>query len=433
MDSKPQETESRDGTTRTDKSDTARMSAKSQESGAQKNDETGTGKPRGRDSLRGAAKSGGGGGVPAGPKRKKSLFGKLVPFVVIAAVALAAYWLWSSTQKEGFGDGFAGGNGRLEATEIDVASKLAGRIVEIRVDEGDGVKSGEILAVMQTDSLQAKLNEAEAQVLKAKAAEISANAQVAVKESDHNAALATVAQRRSELDQTQRRLERSAVLSKKGVITGQEFDDDETSEMAAKAAVGTAQAQVGVAKAAIEAAKADARGVTAAVRAAEATVASIQADLDDCWLKAPRDGRVQYRIVQPGEVLAAGGKVLNFVDLTDVYMNFYLPSEQYGRVALGAEARVVLDAFPNNPIPASITYKAATAQFTPKTVETESEREKLMFRVKAKIDKKVLAQYPSMINPGLPGVAWVRLDAGQEWPEELRTRPADASVPRASE
>ena len=354
--------------------------------------------------------------------KPKSAFRKFIPLLIILAVAGIAYYLYTQTLEEGFGPGFAGGNGRLEGTEIDVASKLAGRLIEVHVDEGDFVEKDQVLAVMQTDVLEAQLNEAKAQVVKAIASEASARAQIAVKESDVNASKATVAQRQSELDQTQRRLERSSVLSEKGVITGQQFDDDETTEMAARAAVFTAQANVRVSEAAVEAAKADAEGAVAAVKAAEATVSSIEADIRDSYLKAPRSGRVQYRITQPGEVVAAGGKVLNFVDLSDVYMNFYLPADQAGRTAIGSEARIVLDAFPSHPIPAKITFVASIAQFTPKTVETESEREKLMFRVKAKIDPEVLKGHLELVKTGLPGVAWVRLDANQPWPEKLAVK-----------
>lgn len=344
---------------------------------------------------------------------------KLIPLIVIAVIGFAAYSLWAASQHEGYGPAFAGGNGRLEATEIDVSSKLAGRLVEVHVDEGDFVVKDQVLAVMQTDVLEAQLNEAKAQVAKAKASEASARAQVAVRESDVHAAQATVSQRQSELDQTQRRLDRSSVLSQKGVITGQQFDDDETTEMAARAAVFTAQAQVQVAQAAVLSAKADAEGAEAAIKAAEATVASIEVDIKDSYLKAPRSGRVQYRITQPGEVVAVGGKVLNFVDLADVYMNIFLPSEQAGKVAIGAEARILLDAFPGYPIPAKVSYVAATAQFTPKTVETESEREKLMFRVKAKVDPEILKKHLEIVKTGLPGVTWVRLDPNQPWPQEL--------------
>ncbi|MGB7397263.1 MAG: HlyD family efflux transporter periplasmic adaptor subunit, partial [Candidatus Macondimonas sp.] len=159
-----------------------------------------------------------------------------------------------------------------------------------------------------------------------------------------------------------------------------------------------------------------------AVDAAQATIERIQADIDDSVLRSPRDGRVQYRIAQPGEVLAAGGRVLNLIDLGDVYMTFFLPMAQAGRVAYGSEARLVLDAVPNRVIPARISFVADVAQFTPKTVETAEERQKLMFRIKAQIDPELLRQHLSQVKTGLPGMAYVRLDPAAEWPPELAVK-----------
>ncbi len=136
-------------------------------------------------------------------------------------------------------------------------------------------------------------------------------------------------------------------------------------------------------------------------------------------LTAPRGGRVQYRIAQPGEVLAAGGKILNLVDLADVYMTFFVPEAVAGKVALGSDVRIVLDAAAQYVIPGKVSFVASTAQFTPKTVETASERQKLMFRVKARIDRELLQKNLTQIKTGLPGVAWLKLDAQAQWPPEL--------------
>jgi HlyD family secretion protein len=125
---------------------------------------------------------------------------------------------------------------------------------------------------------------------------------------------------------------------------------------------------------------------------------------------------VQYLVAQPGEVLAAGGKVLNLVDLTDVYMSFFLPETVVGKVALGSEVRIVLDAAPQFVIPARVSFVSSTAQFTPKTVETVSERQKLMFRVKAQIDRELLMKHLQQVKTGLPGVAWVKIDPQAAWP-----------------
>jgi HlyD family secretion protein len=156
------------------------------------------------------------------------------------------------------------------------------------------------------------------------------------------------------------------------------------------------------------------------VDAAQAAIESIDADLVDSTLVSPRDGRVQYRVAQPGEVLSAGGRVLNLVDLGDVYMTFFLPTAQAGRVALGAEVRLVLDAAPQYLIPARVTYVADVAQFTPKTVETQEERQKLMFRVKAKIPTELLKKHITQVKTGLPGVAYVKLASDAAWPESLK-------------
>lgn len=131
----------------------------------------------------------------------------------------------------------------------------------------------------------------------------------------------------------------------------------------------------------------------------------LQADIDDSLLKAPRNGRVRYRVAEPGEVLAAGGKLLNMVDLADVYMTFFLPSAQAGKVELGQDVRLVIDAVSRYVIPAKVSYVASVAQFTPKTVETANEREKLMFRVKARLDPDLLAKYATYVKTGVPGMA----------------------------
>ena len=129
---------------------------------------------------------------------------------------------------------------------------------------------------------------------------------------------------------------------------------------------------------------------------------------------------MQYRVTQPGEVLGAGGKLLNLVDLADVYMTFFLPQRQAGRVAIGADVHLVIDAAPQYVIPAKVSYVASVAQFTPKSVETESEREKLMFRVKARLDPELLRKHMEQVKTGLPGMAYLKLDADAEWPEHLR-------------
>lgn len=347
---------------------------------------------------------------------------KLIPLALVAAAVAAGVYAWSLLRDQGPGEGFASGNGRIEATEIDVATKLAGRVEDIRVAEGEFVKAGQVLAYMQIQVLEAQRDEATAQLGQAITAVAAAEAQVAVRQSDKEAARAGVVQRESELDAAQRRLVRSETLAREGASSIQELDDDRARVRSAQAAVQAAQAQVTAAQAAITAAEAQVTGARSTVAAAQATVARIEADIRDSQLVAPRDGRIQYRVAQPGEVLAAGGKVLNLVDLSDVYLTFFLPETVAGRIALGSDVRLILDAAPDYVIPAKVSFVASTAQFTPKTVETASERQKLMFRIKAQIDRELLQKHLEQVKTGVPGVAWVKLDAQQEWPAELAVR-----------
>uniref|UniRef100_UPI000AA1736C HlyD family secretion protein n=1 Tax=Desulfosarcina cetonica TaxID=90730 RepID=UPI000AA1736C len=138
---------------------------------------------------------------------------------------------------------------------------------------------------------------------------------------------------------------------------------------------------------------------TAAIDAVKARIDEIQSFIDDSTLTAPVDGRVLYRLAEPGEVLGAGGRVLTLLDVSDVTMTIFLPTDQAGRVDLGSDARIVLDALPDVVIPARVSFVAPKAQFTPKDVETRTEREKLMFRVKVRIDPELLRPMPRRSRP----------------------------------
>ena len=340
--------------------------------------------------------------------------------IAIGVVGIgAALFAWQSLQKKDLPDGFASGNGRIEAVEIDIAAKTAGRVKEILVDEGDFVTAGQVLAKMDNAVLEAQQREALARLRQAQNAIETARSQVAQRQSERAAAQAVVVQRKAEIDVARKRLERSESLAVDRAIPLQQLDDDRAGFLSAQAVLRAADADVKAADAAIVTARSQVIGAESDVEAALATLERIRADLDDSVLKAPRDGRVQYRVAQPGEVLGAGGKVLNLLDLADVYMTFFLPTAAAGRVAIGSEVRLVLDAAPQYVVPAQVSFVADVAQFTPKTVETASEREKLMFRVRAQIDRELLLEHLEQVKTGLPGVAWVRIDPQAEWPARL--------------
>lgn len=344
----------------------------------------------------------------------------LKALLVLGAVAIGAALLWSELRPRGLGEGFTSGNGRIEATEIDVATNSAGRVLAIHVAEGDFVQPGQILARMDTAALDAQLNQARAQVRQAENGILTAEALVAMRESEKASAEAVVRQRQAELTAARKRHQRTAALVERNAMARQQLDDDLATMQSAEAGLAASRAQVHSAEAGIVAARSQVIEAQSALEAAQASVARLQADIADAELKTDRVARVQYRVAQPGEVLGAGGKLLNLVDLADVYMTFFLPERQAGRVALGAEVRLVLDAAPQYVIPARVSFVASVAQFTPKTVETESEREKLMFRVKARIDPELLKKHMERVKTGLPGVAYLKLDDAAEWPAHLQ-------------
>ncbi len=157
-----------------------------------------------------------------------------------------------------------------------------------------------------------------------------------------------------------------------------------------------------------------------ALDAAEHDVELYRVNIVDNALVAPKDGPIEYRVANVGEVLPAGGKVFTMLDASYVYMDIYLPTAEAGRVRIGAEARIVLDAYPAHVIPAKVVFVASEAQFTPKTVETKDERDKMMFRIRVRIDPERLKGREAMVRSGLPGVAYVRTDSSVVWPASLQ-------------
>ncbi|MBN9890215.1 HlyD family secretion protein [Salipiger abyssi] len=343
-----------------------------------------------------------------------------VTILAILAGAMAAGWWF--LQPAALPEGLAKANGRLEAVEIDIATRSGGRLQSVLVAEGDFVIAGQELAVMDTATLQAQLREARANLSRAVIGVEIARSGVAQSEAQARSAQALVELREVEQQAAAIRLARSEGLAVTGATPQSRLDDDRAAHQAARAAVAAAEAQLAAAQAGIDRARSDVIGAESGVEAAEAAIVRIEAELADAVLKAPRDGRVQYRVAELGEVLPPGGTVVNMVDLADVHMNFFLPTAQAGQLALGDEVRLILDAAPEFVIPARVSFVASVAQFTPRTVETEAEREKLMFRIRARIDPDLLRQHEALVKTGLPGTAYVRIDPAAEWPADLAPR-----------
>lgn len=336
----------------------------------------------------------------------------------IVVVLLVTYWIWENMNQPDT-DALVSGNGRIEATEINISSKLSGQLEEILVQEGDFVEPGQVLARIKVSALEAQLREVQAQQRQAQEGVATTEAQVAMRISEKAVAAAMVEQRETELVAAKNRLARTEILAKDGAVSKQQLDDERADVKSVAAVLSAARAQVDSAQSAIVAARSQVSSARSQVDAIKATIERINFDIEDAQLKAPLKARVQFLVAQPGEMIAAGGRVMNLIDLSDVYMTFFLPETVAGRIAIGTEVRIVLDAAKNVVIPAKVSFVADTAQFTPKTVETESERQKLMFRIKAKVDPTLLQKHIQQVKTGLPGVAYIKIDENAPWPAFL--------------
>ena len=289
-------------------------------------------------------------------------------------------------------EGIVSGNGRIEAKLVDVAAKEPLRVKEILVDEGALVQPGQILARLDTVTLQSQLAGAKASIDAAEEKLAAANANI-VKE-------------KSEINLAEIEMERSQRLVADRAGSQRELDVRRAKLETTRATLAEAEAGLETARQGVEVARADA--------------ATIQTRIDDATLKSPVTGRVLYRLAEAGEVLAPGGKALTLVNLQDVYMEIFLPSEFAGSVKVGAEGRITVDYDAKRAVAGYVSFVSPEAQFTPKQVETKSEREKLMFRVKIQLPKEVASQYVERIKTGVRGVGYVKVKDTAVWPERLQ-------------
>jgi HlyD family secretion protein len=315
----------------------------------------------------------------------------VLALLVLIGGPLGGYYWWKNAHSQ-LPLSIVFGNGRIEADEIDIATKYAGRIAQMFAEEGDMVKAGQVVARMDTRDLEASLKKAGAEVRRA---------QKAVEEANAN-----VAQQTSLVQLAKQQMERATYLVARGAQTNEVLDQRQQVLDGAQAGLKAAEVRVTEAEHALTAATHD--------------VELYSVQIADNTLVAPTVGRIQYRLARVGEVLPAGGRVFAMLDISYVYMDIYLPTEAAGKVRFGADSRIVLDAYPHIAIPANVSFIATQAQFTPKTVETKTERDKLMFRIRVRIDPELLRAHGDAVRSGLPGVAYIRTDSAVAWPPALQ-------------
>jgi len=317
----------------------------------------------------------------------------IIPLVVIVAGAFLVYQYWQGKRLE-LPKGIASGNGRIEAKLVDAVAKDALRVKEILVDEGDLVKPGQVLVVLDTATFESQLNEAKLRVATAQERVATANF--------------AVVRQKSVVENARVEFERTRKLVEANALSQREFDERKTQWETSTAALAEEEAKLQTARQEVE--------------VAQASVTTIQTRIDDATLKSPVTGRVLYRLSDILEMLAAGGKALTLVNLEDVYMEIYLPSGEAAGLKVGADARITVDFAPGRAAPAKVIFVSPEAQFTPKQVETRSERDKLMFRVKIQAPRELVEKYIERIKTGIRGVGYVKIKDSAVWPPWLEKR-----------
>ena len=320
---------------------------------------------------------------------------RIRPLFLIAAVALAAACRPKDT-------GMLHLNGRLEAPLVDLGPKVAGRVIEVRVREGDRVKAGDVLARLDLGETAVAV-ERDREGLKSAEARYQDMSEGS-RRPEILAAEADVADKRSQLALADRELERQRVLLAKKIGTQRDFDVAKTGVERSTAALKASEERLklsveGFRKFQTEQAKYD-MGRAKSVLAQSETVAR------EAEIRAPADGVILHRIAEPGLLLAAGQPALTMAFADRLYVRTYIPEPLLGKVRTGMAATVGVDAFPGKSFPAKVTEISPDAEFTPKPVETRGERVNLVYAAKVDLD----AGWGDPLVPGQPADVTIRVD-----------------------
>ena len=324
-----------------------------------------------------------------------------IVIVVVGGFGFFGYQSWEASRLA-LPKGISSGNGRVEAELVQIATKEPLRVKEIRVDQGAAVHLGEVLVVMDTTTLEAQKQETEQNV-------------AAIREQEA-IIKATIARSKALIELAKIEVDRSKNLVGRRAGSQRELDLRRTALQTASASLQEEEAKL--------------RTIEQDVKVAQAKVAEIQTRVNDATLKSPIEGRVLYRLVEVGDVLAAGGKALTLVDLADAHLEIYVPSDEAAFLKIGAEARVVMDYCPAVALPAYVSFVSPQAEFTPGHVDRPIEQERLALRVKLRVPKEIVESNIEMVKTGLGAVGYVRANESVQWPkwlQNLLTSPKELS------
>jgi HlyD family secretion protein len=368
---------------------------------------------------------------------------RIILFLIVVAAAGAAIWAYRGMNRVPSNRVVVSGN--IELTEVNIAFKTAGRLVERPVDEGDAVKKGQMVARLDTDQLAAQkdretagLASSGAQLTEARTSvdlqRATLAADIEQRKGDLAAAVARLAELRngsrpqekldakaavdsaaSELERSRRDWERAQTLYKNDDISTAQFDQYRNRFDSAQAGLKSAQerealvlagprieqinaqqAQVERAQGALQMAQANAielkrREEDIGLRRAEvarskASLALIDSQIGDTTAISPVDGVVLVKSADVGEILAPGTAVMTIGDIEHPWLRGYVNETDLGKVKLGSVAKVTTDSYPGKTYTGKVTFISSEAEFTPKQIQTQQERVKLVYRIKIEME-----------------------------------------------
>jgi HlyD family secretion protein len=405
-------------------------------------------------------------------------------FALILAAALigTSAWIWRGiSEKEKTPRSQIHVSGHIEATEVDLAFKIPGRVVRIMFDEGDRVGAGDLVALLDARELDEQLRAARAtleearsrmpqlqtqisqqsastvaQEEQARAALAAAKAQLrdllaGARQQEIRQAEADVEATRAELAKLEEDFRRADALVQREIIARQSWEHAAAAyevarerhkaaqERLALVKEGPRQEQIQAAKAQVALAEANLRlastgwlqverlekelsTVRAQVERAEATLRLAQTQRDETILRSPISGVVLVKDAEEGEVLPAGTPVLTLGDLDNVWLKAYIQEEDLGRVQLGQRVQIKTDTFPGKVYEGVLSFISDSAEFTPKNVQTQKERVKLVYRIKVSV-----ANRQGELKPGMPADGVILL--GQVPSSPIRVKPMPQQAP----
>lgn len=357
----------------------------------------------------------------------------VLTLVVFAALGVVGWFVFQKTLvQRSLPEGLIQANGRMEGETHAVATKIAGKVVRILAKEGDTVKAGDVLAVLDDSQIRERVQQASFALASAKARleatqtgyrllekEIPLGIDRAKAAKAHAEAL--LAKAAAAEKQSARDAERYARLAEEGTIGRQKSEHALLALASARSDRESAESGVIQARKLLEdallgpsrlQAKAEELNAVAALtQQAEAALAEARSIENDLSVCAPIDGVVTVKTVNPGEVVASGAPLFSMIDMDALYLKVYVPEKEIGKLRRRLAARIYIDALPDTPFDGIVTYIASRAEFTPKEVQTPDERVKLVYAVKIALDHNT----GHRLTPGIPADAVIRWKDNVTW------------------